>query len=437
MSIDLRQQFDSAQQLADLACSPHVNGLRGSSILAIAGEVRQLVAEGRQVHNLTIGDFNANVFPVPGALVEGIKAQLDAGMTNYPPAVGVPELRQAVVDLYERELDLVYPIDSVIAGSGARPPIYAAFASILAEGDQVIYPVPSWNVNHYVYLNKAQGIAAVTRPEDGFMLTAAQIEPHIRSARMVVINSPQNPSGTVIERDQLTAICDLILDENKRRAGLGERPLMMLYDAVYWRLTYGAHEFITPMNIRPEMANYTVMVDAISKWWCATGLRVGWCVAPPWVTARMKPMIGHMGAWASKPEQLATGNLLSDESKAADYLGHLKRQVQARLELLQHGIEDMERDGLPISCLDAQGAIYLSMKIDLVGRTGSDGLVLNDEEAVRSYLLHEGGIAVVPFVAFGYPANSGWFRVSVGTTSMDDVHAVLGKLRALLTPFKG
>ena len=167
MTVDITAAFAAAEATAPLATTPHMNGMSGSSILKIAGEVAELKAQGRTVYNLTIGDFDPSVYPVPSELVARIQAALDAGQTNYPPAVGVPELRRAIVDFYRRELDLDYPIDSVLVGSGARPPIYAAFAALVDEGDTVLYPVPSWNVNHYAYLNKAKGVPLGHPPRDG------------------------------------------------------------------------------------------------------------------------------------------------------------------------------------------------------------------------------------------------------------------------------
>lgn len=435
MTIDIAKQYAATEHTAGTACSPHANGLKGSSILAIAQEVRQLKAEGREVHNLTIGDFDPSIFPIPAALKQGIQAALDEGQTNYPPAVGTPELRDAVCRLYARELGLSFPREAVIVGSGARPPIFSAFAALVAEGDTVVYPVPSWNVNHYCYLNHAQGVPLVTQPEQGFMPTLAQLRPHLSTARLIVINSPQNPSGTVIGAEALTGICDAILAENARRAELGERPLFLLYDAVYWRLTYDGAEHVTPIGLRPAMAAYTVMVDAVSKWWAGTGLRVGWGVAPPWVRQRMQALVGHMGAWAARAEQIATARLLDDESAAADYMPAFSRALSDRLKALATGIEAMQADGLPIRCLAVQGAIYLSVHLDLIGKTAPDGTVLADDEAVRSYILHQAGVAFVPFTAFGYPAGSGWLRLSVGSVTMEAVEGTLEGFRKVLTPF--
>jgi aspartate aminotransferase len=435
MAVDVGQTYEETKQWASRACDPYFDALRGSSILAIAREVRALQAEGKEVHNLTIGDFNPSIFPIPEALRDGVKAAYDAGQTNYPPAVGTIELRQAVVDLYERELGLKFPIEAVLAGSGARPPIFSAIAAIVAEGDTVVYPVPSWNVNHYVFLNKAKGVPLVTKPEHGFMPTPQDITPHLADARLVVINSPQNPSGSVIDPKLLEGICDAILQENTRRAPLGERPLYLLYDAVYWRLVFAGAEHVTPFGLRPAMAPFTIMVDAVSKWWAGTGMRVGWCVAPPWVRARMQALVGHMGAWPGRPEQIATAALLQDESKLGDFMPTFMGALSQRLNRLQEGIREMQAEGYPIECLDVQGAIYLSVKIDIVGKTSQSGQHIEDDEAMRSLLLHQGGVAIVPFTAFGYPAKTGWLRMSVGSVTMEAVEGTLQGLRRCLASF--
>lgn len=432
MPVDVGSLYAAAQDIAPRATARAMDAMRGSSILAIAQEVRDLRAAGHTVHNLTIGDFDPSLFPVPRALIAHTKAALDAGQTNYPPAVGVPELRHAVTGLYARALGLRFPVDAVIVGSGARPPIYAAFRAILDEGDTVVYPVPSWNVNHYVALCKARGVRLITRPEDGFMPTPEQIIPHLRSARLIVINSPQNPSGTVITEELLGGICDAILAENARRRHEGEPPVMLLYDAVYWQLVFDGATHLTPIGLRPGMAPYTIMVDAISKAWAATGMRVGWAVAPPWVRAKMQAVIGHMGAWAGRAEQMATAAVLDDPLLLGSFMPDFLTALRARLARLAEGIGAMRAEGLPVDCLSVQGAIYLSVRFDVVGRKTADGTVLSDDEAIRSWLLHRGGVAVVPFSAFGYPSGSGWVRLSVGSVSLDGVDGTLAGIRQAL-----
>jgi aspartate aminotransferase len=431
MPLDTRPHF-ADPRLAQLVPNERALGMQGSAILGIAAHVGRLMAEGHEVSNFTIGDFDPSIFPIPDALKQGIVDKLEAGETRYPPAVGMPQLREAVRGHYERHLGVSYPEGSVQVGAGARPPIYAAFESLVDPGDVVLYPVPTWNVGYYVYLRGAEGVPLITRPETGFMPTAEDLLPHLDRARLVLLNSPLNPAGTVIDPELLKAIGEAIVAENERRLEAGRRPVVLLYDQVYWQLTYGDYRHATPMELVPEMAKYTVMVDAISKCWAATGLRVGWCVAPPYVVSRLKPLVGHMGAWAARAEQLATADLLNDDDTAAAYMGDFKGAIQRRLSALYQGLQSMKADGLPVDGLDPQGAIYLSARFDLHGQT-IKGRTIDSDEALRILLVEEAGVAVVPFTAFGYPENSGWVRFSVGAVTEDDVHAAVQRIRDLLS----
>lgn len=431
MRVDVQQYLTDAEHLGALTPNRLARGMEGSEILRIATDVAALRARGEGVWNFTIGDFDPKLFAIPTALRERIKVELDAGQTNYPPAVGIPELREAIRSFYAERLGLDYPEGSVQVGAGARPPIYAAFRTLVEPGDRVVYPVPTWNVRYYVYLTGGEGVPVVTKPEDGFMPTVDALLPHLPTARLLVLNSPLNPCGTVIAPELLREICLAVVAENDRRREAGERPLMLLYDQVYWQLTFGGNVHHTPVGLVPEMAPYTVFVDAISKWWAATGLRVGWAVAPPWVRARMQPLVGHMGAWAARAEQRATAALLAEPAQVDDYLDTFRSVVQARLERLRAGLLSMRDEGLPVDCLEAQGAIYLSARLDLRGRTVG-GVSIDGDASARSALLSGAKVAVVPFTAFGYPADTGWVRFSVGAVSDEDVDQALDALRGLL-----
>lgn len=436
MPIDLAPHLAAAQDTAPRAHAPAMDALQGSTILAIAGQVRQLRAEGKAVFDLTIGDFDPKVFPIPEPLADGIAAALRAGETSYPPAVGVQPLREAIVAHYRRLLDVDVPVDGVLVGSGARPPIYAAFLTLVAPGDVVVYPVPSWNVNHYTTLSGGRGIEVVTSPETGFMPTVEQLRPHLAEARLVVVNSPQNPSGTVLAPEALAELCDAILAENARRRALGARPLFLLYDAVYGQLAFAPAVHVTPWQLRPAMAPYTIVVDAISKCWAATGLRVGWCVAPPWVQKKMAALVGHMGAWAGRAEQVATAQLLREPERLGAWPERFLAAVQARLTTLRAGFARLADEGFPVRALGVEGAIYLSVQLDLIGRTAPDGTVLANDEALRAWLLRASGVAAVPFSAFGYPDGSGWMRLSVGSVRLEDCEATIDALRTALAPFR-
>lgn len=432
MALDVRQHFEDEARLSQTTPNAFAHGMQGSQILAIAGHVRSLQAEGKAISNFTIGDFKPSVFPIPNELKTRIQSHLNAGQTNYPPAVGIPELREAVRQCYRDQLGLDYPEGSVQVGSGARPPIYAAFRTILEPGDKLVFPVPTWNIRYYAYLNGAEAVPVETQPENGFMPTAADLAPHLPTARMVVLNSPLNPCGTMISEDLLRQVCNAIVEENQRRAESGDRPLILLYDQVYWQLTFDGATHHTPVGLVPEMAPYTILIDAISKCWAATGLRVGWSVSPPWIRAKMAPLIGHMGAWAARAEQQATADLLRNPELLDGFNAEFQGALAERLQRLHAGFQSMKARGLPTDCLPVEGAIYLSARLDLIGRTIAGRRIESDEDA-RSLLLEKAGVAVVPFTAFGYRNNSGWVRFSVGSVTLDEVDQALERIEALLS----
>jgi len=181
----------------------------------------------------------------------------------------------------------------------------------------------------------------------------------------------------------------------------------------------------------PEVAPYTVLLDAISKSLAATGLRVGWSLAAPAVTARMSDLLGHVGAWAPKAEQVATAAFLSDASGFRAFRGEMHRRLRERLETLYRGVTRLRDSGHPIEAVEPEGTLYLSLRLDLFGRRlGAREFHTNED--IRRALLEEAGIAVVPFQAFGLAREDGWFRLSVGAVSVAAIEAGLERLGAML-----
>lgn len=430
------------QDVAHLANDPGPNprrrisnmagGLVGSEILRIAGEIRAIVAEGRPVCDLTVGDFNPRHFPIPARLSEAVRAALEAGETNYPPATGMPALKQAVRSLFVRELGLEYPVDSILIAGGSRPLIYGTYRTLCDPGDRVVYPVPSWNNNHYAYMVGGVGIPVPCRPENCFMPTADALRAHLPGARLLCLNSPLNPAGTAITREMLEAICETVLEENDGRSHRGERPLFLMYDQVYWMLCFGNTAHVTPPELFPEMARYTVFVDGISKAFAATGLRVGWAVGPVDVMSRMSAILGHVGAWAPRAEQVATAALLNDAEAIAAFEADFRRGVKVRLDLLHEGIQTLKKEGLPTDSIPPMGTIYLTARIHPFGRRTPGGADLRTNEDVRRYVLEAAGIGIVPFQAFGSTDEDGWFRLSVGAIGERDISEALPRLAAAL-----
>ncbi|HEX6060147.1 MAG TPA: aminotransferase class I/II-fold pyridoxal phosphate-dependent enzyme [Gemmatimonadaceae bacterium] len=412
-------------------------GLVGSEILKIAADVRTLRASGATVCDLTVGDFAPAQFRIPAFLEERIIEALRRGETNYPPSAGLTSLREAVVAFYARTLGLRVTTDSVVITAGSRPGIYATYLTLCDPGDRVVYPVPSWNNNHYCHLVGVVGVPVPCGAEDGFLPTRALLEEPLRGARLLALNSPLNPTGTAFTAEALGEICDLVLEENARREETGERPLYVLYDHVYWMLTFGGTRHVDPVSLRPAMAEYTIFVDGISKNFAATGVRVGWVVGPADVVRRMSSVLGHVGAWAPRAEQAATAELLAAPEEIETYHESLTGGVQRRLQALADGLEAMRADGLAVESIEPMGAIYLSAHFPIAGMRRADGSPIADDEAARRWLLEEARVAVVPFRAFGAREEAGWFRMSVGATSPEEIAEMLPRLRRALEGLRG
>ncbi len=425
---------DVSDRMRDLLADPRplsrfAESMTTSEILTIAYQVRERIQAGEDILNLTVGDFSSTEFPIPDMLAAELTSAVRDGETNYPPAPGVVGCRRAVQDHYRTRLGLSYPLESILMCSGARPAIFGAFASVVDREDRVVFGLPSWNNDHYTRVVGGTAVAVETDEASRFFIGPDTIAPHLSSARLVCLNSPQNPTGTVIREHDLRGICELILEENRRRRGTGERPLYLLYDQVYWTLTFDGATHQTPVALFPEMADYTFFADGISKGYAATGLRVGWCVGPADVMRKMVPILAHVGAWAPRAEQVATGRLLGREDVLADYTSRMRTAVRDRLARIAEGVQHHRARGWPVDCIAPQGAIYLSIKLDLAGWTTRAGQRLETTEDVRNHILEHAGIALVPFRAFGFETELPWFRASVGVASLADCESVQARLQ--------
>ena len=409
--------------------------LIGSEIIKLAGEINQKIKAGAKIYNFTIGDFDPQVFPIPAALNAAIQAAYAAGHTNYPAANGMAELREAVRQFMRAQGGLDYTVDEYLIAGGARPLIYAIYQTLLDPGDKVVYAVPSWNNNHYCHLSGAQGIELQVGPAENFMPTAAQIAPYIGEATLIALCSPLNPTGTVFDPQELTAICDLILAENARR-GPDQKPVYLMYDQIYWMLTYGQTRHVDPVSLRHAMRPYTIFVDGLSKAFAATGVRVGWTFGPRAIIDKMKAILGHVGAWAPKAEQIAVANYLSDPAAVDNFLSDFKTALYARLDGFYQGFMRLKAAGHPVDCIAPQAAIYLTIQLHLLGKTTPAGQSLASTRDITAYVLEAAGLAVVPFYAFGAAESSTWYRLSVGTCKAEEVNDALASLEKALVALR-
>ena len=426
----------SLESLARISSSgPRMSSLAGklqpSTILKIAGEIRGLQAAGQDVCDLTVGDFDPKHFPIPEKLRDAAKAALDAGATNYPPAAGLPTLRESVRRFYERHLGLNYPLDSVLIAAGARPLIYSLFRVVVEPGDTVAYPAPCWNYPFYAEILNAHGEAVVCAPEDAFQPRSGALDAAIKKSSLLIVNTPLNPTGTVTPRAAILKLSETMVRENEAREKRGERPIYLMYDHIYWMLSFGV-EHVTPCALVPEMAKYTIFIDGMSKAYAATGLRVGWALGPTDVIAKMNTLLMHMGGWAPKPEQTASAVMLDDDDATAKYHAVLKPALERRLKALHQGFQKLKAEGHAVDSIEPTGAIYVSARVHPFGKKAPNGREIRTNEDVRTFLLEEAALGVVPFQAFGVPGETGWMRLSVGSVSEAQIESGLTRLGTAL-----
>lgn len=408
--------------------------LVGSEIVKLGNEINNRIRNGEKIYNYTIGDFAPAIFPIPVQLKDAIIKAYNDGFTNYPAADGILPLREAVSTFIEAKEHIKYDVSEIQIASGGRPLIYSLFATVVNPGDKVIYAVPSWNNNHYTNLNHGKACEIIVTPENNFMPTAADIAPHIAGAALLCLCTPQNPTGTTLGKEELEKICDMVLAENAKR-GADEKKLYVLFDQMYFTLCYGDTKHYHPVALRPEMKAYTITVDGISKSFAATGVRVGWSLGPAPVMAKMKALLSHIGAWAPMAEQKATADFLLNTAAVDTYLTEIKEKLETRLWKIYNSFEDLKAKGYNVAAIVPQAAIYLTAKIDLKGKKLGDK-VLETQADVTQFLLSEAGVALVPFNCFGADKESPWYRISVGTCTLEDLDIVFKNLENALGKLK-
>lgn len=418
-----------------LPVSSMAESLIGSEIIQLAWHINDKIAKGQKIYNLTIGDFDPKIFPLPDELTEEIKKAYDENQTNYPPAEGTYLLRSVVSDYIHKRGDMDYTPEEILVTSGARPIIYAAYNTVVDPGDVIIFPVPSWNNNHYTHLSRGRAVTVETSAENNFMPSAKDLEPYIKDATLIALCSPLNPTGTAFSKIEIQEICDLIVEENHRRDSR-QKPLYVIFDQIYWQLTLGDTQHFNPVVLNPGMRDYTIFVDGISKTFASTGVRVGWGYGPKRLMEKMKAITSHMGAWAPKAEQVAVSKYLSNDKYVDSYLEKFRDQIYRRVTKFYERFKALKKEGYNVDVIAPQASIFLTVNVDLIGQKKPDGTKINETKDITEFLIEDAGMALVPFSSFGSSPGSTWYRVSVGTCTVEQIDEIMDNFRNALSKLK-
>jgi len=395
------------------------NNIVGSEIIKISQQIKE-IAKTKPVSNLTIGDFNSKLWPIPSTLRKHIQEAYEWDLTNYPNSQGELELRESVSKHIKHQFNVDYSPEEILIGGGVRPLIYTVYKSTVNPNDGVVYPVPSWNNNHYCFLHNAEKQEIECAPENSFFPTVEDVKNKLRdNTSLVCICSPQNPTGRVINPEVLKGICELIVNENKLRASqVGSRPLYLFFDQIYSDITKEGL-FIHPLTLCPEIRDYLICADGISKSLNATGVRVGWLFGPKDIIGKMTEVLSHIGAWAPKPEQRALDVYIREDYE--DYISHINyvtKEYEYISDKICGKLEELKKKGFNVDCQKPDGGIYVSVYLDYVHSFSST-------EEYISFLINTCGLGIVPFEYFGSKSHKGWFRISIGNVSDLNLDSIL------------
>ena len=400
------------------------NNIVGSEIIKISQQIKE-ISKTKKVQNLTIGDFDSSINPIPEKLKDYIIDSYNENLTNYPLSAGQLNLRQSVSEYLKKRQGIDYNENEILVGGGVRPLIYTVYKALVNNGEGVIYPVPSWNNNHYSFLHGVVKQEIECRPENSFFPTSSDIDMKINDkTSLICICSPQNPTGRVINPDVLKSICELVVNENRiRESQVGSRPLYLFFDQIYSDLTVEG-SFVHPLTLCPEIRDYLICVDGISKSLCATGIRVGWMFGPQDIIGKMTEIFSHIGAWAPKPEQNAVARYLNDYDDMVEFVNSKTKQYSDISNKICDKIQELKDKGFRIDYQRPEGGIYISIYL-------GESLSFPNIESYIKFLINRCGIGLVPFEYFGSQLNRGWFRMSIGGVDPNNVEEILNSLNEL------
>ena len=390
----------------------HVAAIKPSITLAVTSRAKEMKAEGIDVISMSAGEPD---FDTPQHIKDAAIKALDEGFTKYTPVSGTPELRKAVAEKFRRENGLEYEPTQVLVSIGGKHSCYLAVAVLVDEGDEVIIPAPYWvSYPDMVILAGGTPVILETTNETGLKVTPEQLKAAITpKTRMLILNSPSNPSGAVYSRDELAALAEVLVGTD----------VFIVSDDIYEHLIYDG-EHVNILNVKPELKDQTIIVNGVAKAYAMTGWRIGYAVGPEAIIKQM-----------SKVQSQQTSNAVSIAQKAtvAALTGPQDHMVMWKAEYDKRRRYIVERlNAIPdVVCAIPAGAFYVFPDMSAYVGKSFDGKVIKDDVALCNLLLEEFRVATVPGSGFGSP---GYIRLSYATSmaqiekAMDRIEDGLGAL---------
>lgn len=385
-------------------------GVQPSATLAAAAKAKKLKAEGIKVFDFSVGEPD---FPTPSHICDAAVAAMNAGQTKYTAAPGTLELRTTIARWYDATYGIVYQPDQVIVSNGAKHSISTALSTLVGPGDEVIIPTPYWvSYSDLVLMTGATFRLVPTTLESGFKITPEQLRAAITpQSRLLMLNSPSNPTGTVYTRDELTQLARVAL----------EHQLPVLSDEIYEQLIFGDAQATCFATLLPGLQDLTLTVSGVSKSYSMTGWRIGWTLGPKNVIAAMGTVQSQQTSNPCSVSQAAAKAALEGEQTC---VATMRREFQARRDFVCDRLAKMP--GLKVRV--PEGAFYAFFDVSAnFGRT-LGGVAVTDSASFCTAALDSAHVCLVQGSAFG---AEGYVRLSYAS-SREELQGGLDRLEALI-----
>ena len=371
--------------------------VKPSPTIAVTTKAAQLKAEGKDVIGLGAGEPD---FDTPQNIKDAAVRAIAAGKTKYTAVDGIPELKKAICDKFQRENGLSYQPNQVTVGTGGKQILYNALMATCNPGDEVIIPAPYWvSYPDMVLLAGGTPVPVVATIDTHFKLTPAQLEAAITpKTKWFIFNSPSNPTGAGYTWDELRGLCDVLMRHPH---------VWIMSDDMYEHLVFGDFKFCTPAQVEPGLYDRTLTCNGVSKSYAMTGWRIGYAAGP---VALIKAMGTIQSQSTSNPCSVSQYAALEALTGPQDFLAENRKVFERRRDLVVSMLNAAEG----VTCPNPEGAFYVYPDISgCIGKTTANGTKITNDEVFATALLEETGVAVVFGAAFGLSPN---FRVSYATS---------------------
>jgi aspartate aminotransferase len=378
-----------------MAISRRAQNISPSPTLAITAKAKQMKAEGIDVISFGAGEPD---FDTPENIKAAACKALGSGFTKYTATAGTLGLRQAICNKLKQDNALSYKPSQIIVSNGAKHSLYNAVMTLCDPGDEVIIPAPYW-VTYPEQVKLAEGTPVFVKADEntGFKITPQMLLSAITDkTKVLMLNSPSNPTGAVYSRQELVAIAEIAIQKN----------LYVISDEIYEKMVYNGGRHVSIASLGDEIKKRTVVINGLSKSHSMTGWRIGYAAAEPQITAAMVHIQDHS---ASNPVSFSQSGAVEALLGSQESVKMMVEEFNKRRKVITAGLSAIPG----IVCPEPGGAFYVFPNVSaLFGKTAG-GAVIEDADAFAAYLLGEARVAVVPGGGFGAPNN---IRLSYATS---------------------